>query len=94
MSTPLRPRTPCSASKMRVCSIMRRASVVLSSGRPSTVAEDFDQRAAGAEEQEQAELDVLAAADDQLVAVELFHRLDGDALEMTGASTARRRSCR
>ena len=49
------------------------------------VLEDFDQRAAGAEQQDRPELRVDAAADDQLVAVELDHRLDGDALEMLRA---------
>ena len=40
---------------------------------------------AGAEEQHRAKLRILAAADNQLVTVELDHGLYGDALEMFGA---------
>ena len=46
------------------------------------VLENFDELAAGAEEQHGAELRVGAAADDELVAVELDHGLDGDAQEV------------
>ncbi len=46
------------------------------------VPEDLDELAARAEEQHRAELRVEAAADDQLVAVELDHRLHADALEV------------
>ena len=53
--------------------------------RQRAVLEDFDQLAAGAEQQHRAELRVEAAAEDQLVAVELDHRLHGDALEVLGA---------
>jgi hypothetical protein len=65
---------------------MRRASVVLSGGRPSAlVLEHFDELAAGAEQQHRAELRVNAAAEDDFVAVELDHLLHGDALEMLRA---------
>ncbi len=43
---------------------------------------NLDQLAARAEEQHRAELRVHAAADDDFIAVELDHGLDGDALEM------------
>ena len=54
------------------------------------VLEDLDELAAGAEEEHRAELRVEAAADDQLVAVELDHRLDGHAVEMPGAGAVAR----
>ena len=53
------------------------------------VLEDLDELAAGAEQEHRAELRVEAAADDQLVAVELDHRLHGHALEMLGAACSR-----
>ena len=49
------------------------------------ILEDFDQCAACAKEQHRAELGILAAADDQLVAFEFDHGLDGDALEVLRA---------
>ncbi len=62
---------------------MRRASVVLRGGRPSARSlEDLHEGAACAEEEDRPELGVLAAADDQLIAVELLHGLHGDALEV------------
>ena len=57
--------------------------------RQRAVLEDLDELAAGAEEQDRAELRVEAAADDQLVAVELDHRLDGHALEVLRRRRAR-----
>ena len=45
----------------------------------------LDQRAAGAEEQDGPELRVQAAADDQLVAVEADHLLDGGAVKSSAA---------
>ena len=53
--------------------------------RQGAVLEDFDQLAAGAEEHDRTELRIQAAADDQLIAVELHHRLNGHALEVLGA---------
>ena len=53
--------------------------------RQCAVLEDLDELASRAEEQDRAELRVEAAADDQLVAVELDHRLDADPLEVFGA---------
>ncbi len=47
------------------------------------VLEDLHQLAAQAEEQHRAELRIDAAAQDQLVAFDLGHRLDGDAQEMS-----------
>src|SRR5215204_2465534 len=44
----------------------------------------LDQRAAGPEEQDRTELRVQAAADDQLIAVETDHLLDGAAAEVLG----------
>ena len=58
------------------------------------VLEDLDELAAGAEEQHRAELRVEAAADDQLVAVEPDHRLDGHALEVPGAGALARPTTR
>ena len=49
------------------------------------VLENFDELAAGTEEEHRSELGIEAAADDDLVAVELDHRLDADSLEVLGA---------
>ena len=85
-STGARPRTPFSAVKIRVCSIIRRARVRVQRRQGQrAVLEDLDQLPAGAEQQHRAELRVEAAADDQLVAVQLDHRLDGHAQEVLGA---------
>ena len=65
---------------------MRRASVVFSGG--SARARSLKTSTSwppGAEQQHRAELRIEAAAEDELVAVELDHRLDGDALEVLGA---------
>ena len=71
---------------------MRRASVEFSGGSAKrAVLEDLDQLAAGAEQQHRAELRIEAAAEDQLVAVELDHGLHRDALEVLGASLFRDR---
>ena len=66
-----------------VCSIMRRASVVLSGGSASARSlKTSTSWPPDAEQQHRAELRVDAAAEDQFVAVELDHRLHGDALEV------------
>ena len=59
--------------------------------RQRAVFEDFHQLSAGAEQQHRAELRIEAAADDQLVAIKLDHRLHGHALEMLGAGLFRDR---
>ena len=58
------------------------------------VLEDLDELAAEAEEQDGPELGVDAAADDELVAVPVDHRLHRDALEVPGAMLLRRRPAR
>ena len=71
MSTGALPRTPCSASKIFVCSIMRRASVRVERRQGErAILIDLDQLAARAEQQHGAELRIDAAADDQFVALE------------------------
>ena len=49
------------------------------------VPEQFDQWPARAEQEHRAELRIGAATEDELVAVELDHRLDGHAQEVLGA---------
>ena len=49
------------------------------------ILEDLDQRTAAAKEQDGTKLAVLAAPDDQLIAVELDHGLNSDALEVLRA---------
>ena len=51
------------------------------------VLENLDKLAAGAEEEDRAELRIETAADDQLIAVQVDHGLDADAQEMFGAGT-------
>ena len=55
------------------------------------VAEHLDELAAHPEQEDRAELRIRAAADDQLVAGPVDHRLDRDALEVLGADLLRHR---
>ena len=82
----LRPRTPLSASEIVVSldQAPGERRVERRQGQRA-VLEDLDQLAAHAEQQDRAELRVEAAADDQLVAGPVDHRLDRDALEVLGA---------
>src|SRR5215469_18976105 len=57
----------------------------------SAVFEDLDQLSACAEQDYRPKLRIETAADDQLVAIELRHRLNGYALEVLGASLLRDR---
>ena len=53
--------------------------------RQRAIFEHLDQLTAGAEQDDRPELRIEAAADDQLVAIELRHRLHGHALEVLRA---------
>ncbi len=83
--TGFRPRTPCRALKILVCSIKRRASVVLSGGsdsarslKTSTNCPPVPNSSTGPN------CAVNAAAEDQLIALRQDHGLHGDAREMLG----------
>ena len=56
-----------------------------------SVLEDLDELAASAKKEHRPELGIKAAADDDLVAVELDHRLDADSLEVLRAGALRDR---
>ena len=70
---------------MRVCSIILPRQVVVSGGKAKAlVLVDFHELAARTEEQHRAELWVEATAQDEFVAVERDHRLDGHPQEVLG----------
>ena len=58
------------------------------------IPDQFGQLPARAEQEDRAELRVEHAADDELVAIELDHRLDGHAQEVLGAVAPVRRIAR
>src|SRR5664280_817857 len=83
-STGLRPRTPFSALRILVCSIMRRARVEFKGGRARPRSSKTSTNCP--EQYDRPELLVETAADDQLVTIELHHGLHRHALKVLGAN--------
>ena len=80
---------PFKRREILVCSIIRRASVVLSGGSAEgAVLEELDELAAHPEQEHRPELRIDRRAEDQLVAGPVHHRLDRHALEVLGAPSS------